>query len=236
MRPDGDAVPPAVRLLCGLRRSRIARWADAVAHVVGPSQHVLDVHAGMFDHAEQQVDPKPDAAGRHRPARAEHSPKAIGYIGSLDRIKGVQVLLEAAPELARLGCELRFAGQGRTQADVVAAAERKQACTSTASSVASSKEAFFERCDIGVVPSVWEEPGGPTLAMVEWLAAGRPVLVSRRGGWQKSSTPTPGRSRSIPQPRQSCARSERLLEPERWSDVVGRIRPFDGHRRPGTLG
>jgi glycosyltransferase involved in cell wall biosynthesis len=43
-------------------------------------------------------------------------------------------------------------------------------------------EAFLLGCDAGVVPSTWDEPSGPPYTVCEWLAAGRPVLASRRGG------------------------------------------------------
>ena len=202
----------------------------------GCSQHVLDVHSRTFADAEQHVirNPMPpvamDLPGPRTP------PKALGYIGSLDRIKGVQVLLNAAPKLARLGCELRFAGQGRSEADVVAAAGRQASVHFDGLVTGTSKAAFFERCDIGVVPSVWEEPGGPTLAMVEWLAAGRPVLVSRRGGLAEAVDSFPGAIAIDPTAEAVVREIRRLFEPERWSDVVEHIRPFEDIDDRATLG
>jgi glycosyltransferase involved in cell wall biosynthesis len=43
-----------------------------------------------------------------------------------------------------------------------------------------AKGEFLSSCDIGVVPSLWDEPSGPPYVVCEWLAAGRPVLVTRR--------------------------------------------------------
>jgi glycosyltransferase involved in cell wall biosynthesis len=44
------------------------------------------------------------------------------------------------------------------------------------------KTDFLAACDVGVVPSLWQEPSGPPYVVNDWLAARRPVLVTRLGG------------------------------------------------------
>lgn len=44
-----------------------------------------------------------------------------------------------------------------------------------------AKAELIEECDLGIMPSVWAEPGGPPNSLLEWLGSGRPVLASARG-------------------------------------------------------
>jgi glycosyltransferase involved in cell wall biosynthesis len=182
IREDGTPCRPSP-LLCGLRARRLGRWAGAVARVHGPSEHILRRHEALFDGSETRVirHPADQRPGRElRPPAAE--PRTLGFIGALDRTKGVDVLLEAAPPLRERGIDLRIAGDGRLRSEVEAAPVTYVGRVSGA-----AKDDFLESCDAGLVPSVWEEPAGPPFAVLEWLAAGRPVIASRRGGLAESA-------------------------------------------------
>jgi glycosyltransferase involved in cell wall biosynthesis len=153
-----------------------------VSILTGVSQHVLDVHGNLFPRARRTLIRNTFERPRWRRLSPPSTPlRTLGFIGSLDRIKGVHILLEALPAILALGVEVRIAGTGRLAADVRAACERPGAHYHGVVD-SGTKEDFFEACDLGIVPSLWNEPGGPTHVVVEWLAAGRPVLVSPRGG------------------------------------------------------
>ena len=104
---------------------------------------------------------------------------------------------------------LRLAGEGRLRDDVARAAETHETSSGSAGCSGTSKWRFLESCDLGLVPSVWAEPGGPTFTMAEWLAAGRPVLVSNRGGLGEVAGVYPG---SIPH-RADCRLDRRIRSP-----------------------
>jgi glycosyltransferase involved in cell wall biosynthesis len=226
-RRDGSPCHPSP-LLCGFRTRRLARWTSAVSHVIGCSQYVIDMHAQHFPNAGFHVLRNPIVAsnvGSFRPPRKQ--PTVLGYIGALDRIKGVHLLLEAAPRLESLGFRLRLAGQGRLHDEVARAAEQSSNVEWDGAVLGEQKRRFFEACDLGVVPSVWAEPGGPTFTMVEWLAAARPVLVSNRGGLGEVAGVYPGSIPVEPTVDSIVESVARLREPESWNELVSAVRPVD---------
>jgi glycosyltransferase involved in cell wall biosynthesis len=214
-------------MLCGLRTRRLARWAPAVSHVIGVSQYVLDLHARLFPRAELHLIRHPTVTSRSgevRPPRAR--PTVLGYIGSLERIKGVHLLLAAAPRLASLGFSLRIAGEGRLRDEVARAVEQSANVEWDGAVLGERKQRFFEACDLGLVPSVWAEPGGPTFTMVEWLAAGRPVLVSERGGLGEVAGVYSGSVPIEPTVDSIVESVAALCEPSRWNELVAAVRPI----------
>jgi glycosyltransferase involved in cell wall biosynthesis len=219
-RRDGTACSPSP-FLCGIRTRRLARWSPAVAHLIGPSQHVVDLHRRLFSNAEFHVLRSPVEVPDARPLeppRAE--PSTVGYIGSLDRAKGVHLLLDAAPRLAALGFSLRIAGEGRLRDEVRRAAEQSAAVHWDGQVLGDAKRRFFRECDLGLIPSVWAEPGGPTFTMVEWLAAGRPVIVSERGGLGEVAGTYPGSVAVEPQVDAIVEAVAGLRDDRRWQDLV----------------
>jgi glycosyltransferase involved in cell wall biosynthesis len=226
-RADGRPCRPSP-LLCGLRTRRLARWAPAVSHVVGCSQYVVDVHAHLFPTAASHVFRNPIVvpARPSRPVRAR--PTVVGYIGSLDRIKGVDLLLEASSRLAPLGVTLRLAGDGRLREDVARAAASSANVEWAGRVIGEDKWRFLESCDLGLVPSVWAEPGGPTFTMAEWLAAGRPVLVSNRGGLGEVAGVYPGSMPIEPTVGSIVSSISSLGDASRWADLVAEVEPIEG--------
>jgi len=227
MRADGEPCRPSP-LLCGLRTRRLARWTAAVSHVVGCSQYVIDAHAHLFATATAHVLRNPIVVPE-RPSRPPgEQPTVLGYIGSLDRIKGVDVLLEAMAPLESLGFTLRIAGDGRLRDDVARAAASRGNVEWVGRVLGEEKWRFLESCDLGLIPSVWAEPGGPTFTMAEWLAAGRPVLVSNRGGLGEVAGAYPG---SIPVEPTADSIVESIVaigESDRWADLVASVSPIGG--------
>ena len=182
-RRDGSPCRPNP-LLCGARTRRLARWAGGVSVVISLSEYLLRQHRGIFPAASELLVRMPVAPLEGGPVAPPASPPAtLGYLGVLTATKGVRLLLAAAPELAREGLVLRIAGDGPLRSEVEAAGDvRYEGRVQGA-----GKTAFLGACDIGLVPSLWEEPGGPPYVVCEWVAAGRPVLATPRGGLAEST-------------------------------------------------
>lgn len=176
-RRDGAPCDPSP-FLCGLRTRRLARWAGGVRQVIAGSKHLLGVHRGMFEAAEQGVIRLPLAPIGDAGAVPPELPlRTIGYLGALTTSKGIELLLGAAPILAQAGIGLRVAGEGPMQEQVAASGVDYAGRVD-----GRAKVEFLASCDAGVVPSLWEEPSGPPYVVCEWLAACRPVLTTTRGG------------------------------------------------------
>jgi glycosyltransferase involved in cell wall biosynthesis len=144
----------------------------------------------------------------------------LGYIGALDRVKGVHLLLAALPRLVPLGFSLRLAGDGRLREEVAAGAQAHAVLRWEGHLTGEAKRRFLEDCDVGLIPSVWAEPGGPTFTMVEWLAARRPVLVSDRGGLGEVVGMYPGSEAVEPDVDAIVEAVAGLRDRRRWRDLV----------------
>lgn len=222
---------------CGLRARRLRRWSPAVRSVIGVSQYVLSAHDGFFaSEVERHVvlHPRPAVAGATpRTAPAERL-RTIGYLGSLDVVKGVRALLEALPALAALDVRVRVAGAGRLRPEVEAAA-RAGLLDYDGIVSGAAKAQFLEACDAGVVPSVWAEPGAPPYVALEWLGAGRPVLASCRGGLGEAAGELAGLRPVEPTAAGIVEACRTLLEPAEWGAAVAAAsepvaRPGDDER------
>lgn len=214
-------------LLCGFRTRRLVRWAPAVSQVIGCSQYVADRHAQFFPDAAFHVLRNPievESDGEIPAPRAK--PEVLGYIGTIDRIKGVHLLLEAAPRLRALGLRVRLAGDGRLREEV-AAAVAGGSVEWDGRVLGDEKKRFFADCDLGIVPSVWAEPGGPTFTMAEWLAAGRPVLVSARGGLGEVAGVYPGSIPVEPALEAIVEGVATVTDGTRWQEAVSAVRPVE---------
>ena len=220
-RPDGSACTPSP-LLCGLRTRRLARWAGGVRHLIAGSEHLLGVHQGLFPAAQERVirlPMAPIAGGAQGPPRTP--PATLGYLGALTATKGVRLLLAAASELANEGIELRVAGDGPLRAEVEDGGVRYMGRVE-----GTEKADFLASCDVGVVPSLWDEPSGPPYVVREWLASGRPVLATRRGGLAEAAG---GGVISLDATPEELVREAALLRDEpRWRQILESVPAVDG--------
>ncbi len=89
-----------------------------------------------------------------------------------------------------------------------------------------AKEDFFEACDVGVIPSIWAEPGGPVYTMIEWLFSGRPVIVSRRGGLAEVADEFGGVIAIEPTAEGIVTAIRRLSFDSTWRQEVSQVRPI----------
>ena len=226
MRLDGDACRPHP-LLCGLRTRRLGRYTGAVKIVTAVSQYLHDVHEPFFAGIDQRVIRNPLRAPSGDPEPPGTSLRRIGYVGALHPNKGVDVLLHALPALEARGLVLRIAGRGVLEEAVARAAATSAAIEHVGFVTGEAKARFLAGCDLGIVPSVWREPGGPNLAMAEWLAARRPVLVSCRGGLAEVAGTYRGSVAIEPTVDDILRAVDLLLDPDTWAGAVQDARDLD---------
>jgi glycosyltransferase involved in cell wall biosynthesis len=205
--------------LCEARASRLRRWSSGVSDVIGVSRFVVDRHAGYFPTARRHVIRHPVLPGTAPPPTAPTDLRRIGYLGSLDQIKGVGLLLDSAPTLRERGYVVQVAGNGRLRPEVEEAA-RAGLVEYCGPVTGVDKRRFLATADVGIVPSLWLEPGGPPYVVLEWLAAGRPVLVSNRGGLAEAVDMFSGAIGFQPTPDGVLSAVEALSPADAWRAAV----------------
>lgn len=208
--------------LCGARRSRLGRWFSGVSDVIGVSRYVVDQHSDLFPTARRHVIRHPALPGLGPPPVASAGLKRVGYLGSLDEIKGVGLLLDSAPALHERGYVVHIAGNGRLKPQVEQAV-RAGLVEYHGSVTGSEKSGFLTGSDIGIVPSLWPEPGGPPYVVLEWLAAGRPVLVSNRGGLAESADEFPGALTFEPTTQGMLSAVQALSAVDAWQAAIDSV-------------
>jgi glycosyltransferase involved in cell wall biosynthesis len=107
------------------------------------------------------------------------------YVGRLEAVKGVDVLLRAMPEILKHQptCRLRIVGEGPDRARLEALAAEYDITASVTFCGWLTGDALlaeYARAILLVIPSVWPE-NLPTVS-IEALAVGRPIVGSRVGG------------------------------------------------------
>ena len=104
----------------------------------------------------------------------------LGYVGRLDKTKGVNILLNSLPGLTHTNYHLLIAGIG----------DDKQRLISIANDLQLNKKITFlgfiedtanliEQIDIGIVPSIWQEPFG--LVLLEYMRAKKAIITTDNG-------------------------------------------------------
>lgn len=114
--------------------------------------------------------------------------KVIGYVGRLDKVKGVETLIHAVAQL-RPHCpnlQLLIAGKPLIQPLHYQETLRQLSISLNVQSQVkflghvANPLSVYQASDIVVLPSLWNEPFGRTL--LEAMACGVPVVASRVGG------------------------------------------------------
>jgi glycosyltransferase involved in cell wall biosynthesis len=180
------------RFLC--QRKRID--SQHVTTVVGVSRHVLTEHIrrDLFDGRRNEsvvynsVSSPSKAATRSAPAPASRGP-VFGYIGRLVPEKGIAELIESFMQLRgrHPSATLIVAGSGP---DAFVSHLRHRAGEGVTFIGHVKAESFYLDVDVVVVPSLWDEPFGRTVA--EAIAFGRAVICSNRGGFGELVMGRPG--------------------------------------------
>lgn len=119
----------------------------------------------------------------------EEDDYAVVYVGRIDHVKGIDVLIEAANRLAvkHRNARLLVVGQPIWRESEEEGARYIKELGELAREVRIDflgphfdLVPFYRAADVVVVPSVWPEPFG--LVVVEAMACGKPVAASRIGG------------------------------------------------------
>lgn len=170
---------------CRVQRSvRVTAVRRNLSRLIVFSFYMRDWHvrAGIVPSDRAVVIPVGAERGTSRVRRLDGSP-TIGFIGSLEPHKGVLTLIEAV-RAAGAEWRLLLAGTG-SLADVVRSAAGNDDRVEYAGYVeGDAKEAFFDRIDLLVVPSEWEEPAG--IVVAEAAVRAIPAVVSDRGGLREA--------------------------------------------------
>ncbi|MDX1460886.1 MAG: glycosyltransferase, partial [Xanthomonadales bacterium] len=182
LSPEGMLRRAATRLWQAWHR----RATQAVVMSLFPSRFLREAHLehGFFAKAEARVIPNPVVAALHEPQSQEFrslGPMRVVYIGRLSPEKGVRELIGAFEDLARTGpvITLRIAGSGTLEESVRSAAGRVETIEYVGFADPELKRELLEWADLVIVPSQCDEGFG--LVAAEAIAAGTPVVVSRRG-------------------------------------------------------
>jgi glycosyltransferase involved in cell wall biosynthesis len=155
-------------------RGRAAR--RRLDRLIGVSDYITKRHVtgGIVD-TERAVTIRVGATPGVPRVRTSSESPTIGFIGALAAHKGIATLLRAA-HIAPESWRFVVAGAGPLAATVESDARVKY----LGRVEGEEKEAFFERLDVLVVPSEWEEPG--PFVVMEAAVRGVPCVVSDRGG------------------------------------------------------
>lgn len=151
--------------------------------LIGVSRYVLDKHIahGFFPNARTAVvynggpfEPPPP----YRP-REPGAPLTVGFIGRIEHVKGIEVLLQALARLPPDSWKLRIAGRP-TEPAYLEDLKRRYPLPQVEYLGFVTAAELYRSVDLVVAPSLWNE----TLCIVvyEALGHGVPVLASRIGG------------------------------------------------------
>jgi glycosyltransferase involved in cell wall biosynthesis len=172
------------------RRARFLREAfEDVDIAIAPSQVMLDTFvsngypASQLHLSHYGVDVS--WASRLRMRDPGTGPVIIGYIGQIDRIKGVDLLVRAFTQLPpHLSAELRIYGNlsknDNYAAELRGIADGNPGIRFMGPFDRSEIAEVLSQFDALVVPSIWYE--NTPLAISEAFAAGKPVIATNLGG------------------------------------------------------
>jgi glycosyltransferase involved in cell wall biosynthesis len=110
-----------------------------------------------------------------------HDKKVVLFTGRLTKHKGVAYLIKAAKDIK--GTVL-IIGDGPERANLEEEIKKNKLTNVIMTGYIPNKEpiyhAFYERADVYVAPSTWDEPLG--LTIIEAMAAHTPVVATKKGG------------------------------------------------------
>jgi glycosyltransferase involved in cell wall biosynthesis len=173
-------------LCCHLLRFPHRRLSSRVSSVVGVSHFILNCHLeqGYFldvpnrrvIHNARNVKDLGVTIGDQVPAYDR--PMRFGYIGRLEKAKGVEVLLDTFCAENNLDAELWIAGTGKEKYE--SALKKRYNMKKIRFLGRVKQREFFPQVDVVITPSLLNEALGMVVA--EAFAFGKPVIGARRGG------------------------------------------------------
>jgi glycosyltransferase involved in cell wall biosynthesis len=180
-------------LKCRLYAAPHRRCQRAVTAVTAVGSDILDRHlaAGLFAHVPPSLrrviwNPIRPGSPVARRQRAPGAPVRFGYLGRIEGAKGFDVLLEACRRLPEAGWRLAVAGRAVDGLDRYRALAEGLPVNFLGYV---ERDAFLDGLDCLVVPPVWPEPFGRTVA--EAYGRGVPVIGTATGGIGEQVGPGP---------------------------------------------
>ncbi|MEE7502107.1 glycosyltransferase family 4 protein [Methylobacterium mesophilicum] len=169
------------------------RCQRAVTALAAVGSDILDRHlaAGLFAHVPPSLrrviwNPIPPGSPVARATRAPGAPIRFGYLGRIEGAKGLDVLLEACRRLPEAGWQLAVAGRAVDGLDRYRSLAEGLPVTFPGYA---ERDAFLDDLDCLVVPPIWPEPFGRTVA--EAYGRGVPVIGAATGGIGEQVGPGP---------------------------------------------
>jgi D-inositol-3-phosphate glycosyltransferase len=172
----------------------IARRATAIVTASSHERLLLERYYGANSASMHTVPcgidldlfyPRDRSAARERLNLAADVPVLL-WVGRLEKLKGVEILVDAVAELDRCDITLLIVGGDERAAEIRNELEAQAAAAGIAANVRfegavahDSLPEYYSAADICVVPSYYESFG---LVAVEAMACGTPVVASRVGG------------------------------------------------------
>lgn len=181
-----------------------------VNQVVGISKYILDKHLseGWFSSADRSVIFNSFEPVVIRDSTPKRPHIVFGYMGRIDRRKGIEWLLESFANMSISSqAVLVIAGEG--EPSYVSHLQSRFNLPSVKYVGRTTQEDFFSKIDVAVVPSIIGEALGRVI--IEAYAFGKPVIASRRGG--------------IPEIMED-GRTGFLVDPDQPGQLVDRMRQF----------
>jgi glycosyltransferase involved in cell wall biosynthesis len=186
-----DEMPYDIRLVSGMEKYCI-RHADALT---APSFHMAQTIASDCDISVNRIKPIPNpldlslfaSSDDQLPVDISDVGIKILHIGRLERVKGIEILVQAIPEILREVPQAKFVFIGAASSDSAASYWKQRLEKAGNNSVIflgflefSDMLSWYRSCNIAVVPSVNYESFSYTCAQA--MAVGLPVVASRIGG------------------------------------------------------
>lgn len=182
-----------------LRKAYIMRYLGHVDHFVAPSQFLAERHVawGLDRDRMSVIENGSPAIAPRRPVNAKPPgrPLRLGYFGQISKLKGMNVLLDAARLLAGSGTPVQFDIHGDYSSQPAAfQAEFGQRLKNLPDNTQyfgpyanDCVHRLMGTVDAVLVPSVWWE--NSPLVIQEALACGCPVICSNIGGMKEKVRP-----------------------------------------------
>lgn len=171
-------------LPCKMARLPHKRWANRLDYVIPVSTPVLQIHTaegylnGVPSSVLHNICPPPLQGNASCQRSAVKSVMVFGFIGKVEKPKGIEVLLEAVKLLDGHGWRLILAGDG--DPDYLHRLKESYPHPNISWKGFVSPASFYEEVDVVVIPSLWSEPAAYTV--VESVLAGKGILCSDKGG------------------------------------------------------
>ncbi len=170
---------------CKLLRIPHRSMSNNVSAVVGVSRYIIDRHLqyGYFNQVpvtrviHNARDPQSLGLVGCSPIKA-HKAIRIGFIGRMERVKGIELLLDVFQKMNLPDVELWVAGSCDGAYGARLRAESNTEKVRFLGRMQPDK--FYPQVDFIIVPSLWNE--NCSMVIIEALAFGKPVISSRLGG------------------------------------------------------